>query len=232
MATGGDGVARSRGRGGRHRRGRQGGTSARRAVAYVAALGALGVVATGYTLIRGGEAPAVVAAPSGTAAPAVTGGPPHAASAQVPSEAPVFAADAGKTEQKPDDKKSDEKKSDGKRSERKTAERASGPSEHTDTRAVEFLRSKKDSPAKRVTDVRSVGGYLRIYTDLPQSADNSRDALELCQRGLRYLIEEQGVADPIVFVQAEFGENGNPVLANILGSDDANCRVTHPKPAD
>ncbi|RBQ19613.1 hypothetical protein DP939_12765 [Spongiactinospora rosea] len=212
-------------------------------MAYLAALGVFGAVAAGYALTRGDEAPAVVAAPSGTAAPAATGGPPYAAPARVPSEGPVVAADAGKTEQKPEDpkkpdgekpgdKKPDEKKSDGKKRERKTADRASGPSEHTDTRAVEFLRSKKDAPAKRITDVRSVGGYLRIYTDLPQSADNSRAALELCQRGLRYLIEEQGVADPIVFVQAEFGENGNPVLANILGPDDANCRVTHPKPKD
>jgi hypothetical protein len=33
-----------------------------------------------------------------------------------------------------------------------------------------------------------------------------------------------------VFVQAQFGENGNPVLANILGPGDGDCRVTHPPP--
>ena len=107
---------------------------------------------------------------------------------------------------------------------------ASGQSKHTDAGAVEYLRRTKDKASSRVKDVRSVGGYLRIYTDLPQSADNSSQAIELCQRGLRYLIEEQGVPDPVVFVQAEFGENGNPVIANILGPADENCRVTYPDP--
>jgi hypothetical protein len=112
---------------------------------------------------------------------------------------------------------------------RDQGEKASGPSEHTDVKAAEYFQQAKGKAGKRVKDVRSVGGYLRIYTDLPESADNSSQAIELCRRGLKYL-EEQGAANPVVFVQGEFGENGNPVLANILGPDDGNCRVTHPKP--
>jgi hypothetical protein len=106
--------------------------------------------------------------------------------------------------------------------------KAAGRSKHTDTRAVAYFQRSK--AAKRVKDIRMVGRYLRIYTDLPESADNSKQAIELCETGLDYLAEEVGEDDPVVFVQAEFGENGNPVLANVLGSDDSTCRVTHPEP--
>ncbi|MFI7440141.1 hypothetical protein [Nonomuraea indica] len=78
-------------------------------------------------------------------------------------------------------------------------------------------------------DIRTVGGYLRIYTDLPESADDSAAALTLCERGLAYL-GERGTKEPVVFVQARPGENGSPVLANILGPGDTTCRVTHPDP--
>ncbi|GGL26319.1 hypothetical protein [Planomonospora parontospora] len=105
---------------------------------------------------------------------------------------------------------------------------AAGRSKHTDTRAVAYFQRSK--AAKRVKDIRMVGGYLRIYTDLPESADNSKQAIELCETGLDYLAEEVGEDAPVVFVQAEFGENGNPVLANVLGPDDSTCRVTYPKP--
>ncbi|GGS52241.1 hypothetical protein GCM10010156_08640 [Planobispora rosea] len=113
------------------------------------------------------------------------------------------------------------------RGQRERETRAEGPSRHTDAEAVAYFQ--RSEAAKRVKDIRTVGGYLRIYTDLPESADNSRQALELCETGLEYL-EERGVADPVIFVQAEFGENGNPVLANVLGPGDSNCRVTHPEP--
>ncbi|MBG0830851.1 hypothetical protein HS041_24125 [Planomonospora sp. ID67723] len=108
--------------------------------------------------------------------------------------------------------------------------RAEGPSKHTDPEAVAYFRQSK--AANRVKDIRMVGGYLRIYTDMPESADNSRQALELCETGRDYLVEELGVDDPVIFVQAEFGENGNPILANVLGPDDSTCRVTHPEPGD
>ncbi|GAA2204186.1 hypothetical protein GCM10009850_002240 [Nonomuraea monospora] len=110
--------------------------------------------------------------------------------------------------------------------------RADGPSRHTDHQATEYFRTNwgpNDKTLKHLKDVRSVGGYLRIYTDLPETADNSLTAIILCERGLAYL-RSRGVEDPVVFVQAEFGGNGNPVLANIIGPGDRSCRVTHPAP--
>ncbi|TYB68530.1 hypothetical protein FXF51_11920 [Nonomuraea sp. PA05] len=110
--------------------------------------------------------------------------------------------------------------------------RADGPSRHTDHQAAEYFSTNwgpNDKTLKHLKDVRSVGGYLRIYTDLPETADNSLTAIILCERGLAYL-RSRGVEDPVVFVQAEFGGNGNPVLANIIGPGDRSCRVTHPAP--
>ncbi|GAA3259972.1 hypothetical protein [Nonomuraea helvata] len=110
--------------------------------------------------------------------------------------------------------------------------KADGPSRHTDQQAAEYFRTHwgpDDAALKRLKDIRTIGGYLRIYTDLPETAGNSSHALTLCKRGLEYL-RSLGVARPVVFVQAEFGENGNPVLANILGPSDTSCRVTHPEP--
>ncbi|NRQ31026.1 hypothetical protein HII36_04145 [Nonomuraea sp. NN258] len=107
-----------------------------------------------------------------------------------------------------------------------------GPSPHTDRKAADYFRATwgaGDKANKRLKDIRTVGGYLRIYTDLPETADNSWQAIKLCERGVAYL-RGMGVANPVVFVQAEFGENGNPVLANILGPSDKNCRVTYPAP--
>ncbi|MEV0199220.1 hypothetical protein [Nonomuraea sp. NPDC050691] len=98
--------------------------------------------------------------------------------------------------------------------------------------AAEYFRARwgsGDSAARHLTDIRTIGGYLRIYTNLPESAANSAAALTLCRRGLEYL-RRAGAAHPVVFVQARFGENGNPVLANILGPGDTSCRVTHPDP--
>jgi len=105
---------------------------------------------------------------------------------------------------------------------------ASGPSKHTDKKAVAYFESRKAT--KRVKDIRMVGSYLRIYTDLPESASNSKQAIKLCEAGVDYLAGELGVPSPVVFVQAEFGENGNPVLANVLGPDDPDCRLTYPSP--
>ncbi|MCK2217474.1 hypothetical protein MF672_027330 [Actinomadura sp. ATCC 31491] len=110
--------------------------------------------------------------------------------------------------------------------------RADGPSSHTDHRALDYFQANwgpDDKALRRVRDIRTVGGYLRIYTDLPESAHNSRTAITLCERGLDYL-RAAGVPRPVVFVQARFGENGNPVLANILGPGDRSCTVTHPAP--
>jgi hypothetical protein len=111
--------------------------------------------------------------------------------------------------------------------------RADGPSSHTDQGALEYFRTHwgpEDEALKRVKDIRTIGGYLRIYTDLPETSHNSRHAITLCKRGLEYL-RAAGATRPVVFVQARFGENGNPVLANILGPGDHSCRVTHPAPS-
>ncbi|GAA3087856.1 hypothetical protein GCM10017600_63740 [Streptosporangium carneum] len=105
--------------------------------------------------------------------------------------------------------------------------KASGLSKHTDRKALAYFVGRKAT--KRLKDIRIVGGYLRIYTDLPESASNSKQALKLCETGRDYLIGELGEPHPVVFVQARFGENGNPVLANILGRGDSDCRLTYPK---
>ncbi|GLW96649.1 hypothetical protein [Microtetraspora sp. NBRC 16547] len=107
---------------------------------------------------------------------------------------------------------------------------ASGRSKYTDEQALTYFTSRwNDKTTKRVREIRTAGRYLRIYTDLPETADNSKSAITLCKRGLEYL-KDIGETNPVVFVQAKFGGNGNPVLANILGPDDHTCRVTHPKP--
>ncbi|MFI6595300.1 hypothetical protein ACIBHX_03580 [Nonomuraea sp. NPDC050536] len=108
--------------------------------------------------------------------------------------------------------------------------RADGPSRDTDQKAAEYFRTHwNDKAAGRLKEIRTVGGYLRLYTDLPESAHNSAEAVTLCERGLEYLRQE-GVEEPIVFVQAEYGDNGNPVLANVIGPSDTNCRLTDPEP--
>ncbi|WP_433224483.1 hypothetical protein [Microtetraspora malaysiensis] len=107
---------------------------------------------------------------------------------------------------------------------------ASGRSKYTDDQAVAYFTSRwDDKTTKRVRDIRTTGRYLRIYTNLSENASNSKSAITLCRRGLEYL-KEIGESNPVVFVQAKYGQNGNPVLANILGPDDDTCRVTHPKP--
>jgi hypothetical protein len=120
----------------------------------------------------------------------------------------------------------------GTKKSRAAAETAAGPSKHTDAKAVTYFHKRwvADKAVKRITDIRTVGKYLRIYTNLPESAHNSKSALDLCKRGLEYLVQEVGDQRPVVFVQAEYGQNGNPVLANILGPDDTSCKLTHPAP--
>ncbi|MER7133398.1 hypothetical protein [Streptosporangium saharense] len=105
--------------------------------------------------------------------------------------------------------------------------KAGGLSKHTDKQALAYFVAHKAT--KRLKDIRVVGGYLRIYTDLPESATNSKQALKLCETGRDYLVGEVGDPNPVVFVQARFGENGNPVLANILGPKDHDCRLTYPE---
>lgn len=103
---------------------------------------------------------------------------------------------------------------------------------HTDRQAADYFHASwgpGDKALRRMKDIRTVGGYLRIYTDLPDSAHDSSTAITLCERGLAYL-RTRGVPEPVVFVHARTGGNGNPVLANILGDSDRTCRVTRPAP--
>ena len=108
-----------------------------------------------------------------------------------------------------------------------------GYSKYTDVAAMEYFLARwgaKDGAMKKVTDIRSVGGYLRIYTTLKDNAINHRHAVTLCERGRDYLAKERGVRHPVVFVHARTGINGNPVLANDLGQGDKDCRLTTPRP--
>ncbi|WP_030914670.1 hypothetical protein [Streptosporangium amethystogenes] len=153
----------------------------------------------------------------------VFGGPPTVAPQGDPVAGAVVAAELdGKGKEDTKSSKVEKKR------QRAGEAKASGPSKHTDKEALAYFESRKAT--KRVRDIRMVGGYLRIYTDLPESADNSKQAIKLCEAGVDYLVGELGMPSPVVFVQAEFGENGNPVLANVLGPDDPDCRVTYPKP--
>ncbi|MBG0818081.1 hypothetical protein [Planomonospora sp. ID82291] len=172
-----------------------------------------------------GEAPEKESAGTGEASAGKPGarGPREGGSAEPPGGTePVKKAESVKKAEPVKKAESAGKGADG-----GTAE-AAGRSKHTDAGAVAYFQRSR--AAGRVKDIRLVGGYLRIYTDLPESADNSKQAIDLCETGLDYLAEEVGEDDPVVFVQAEFGENGNPVLANVLGPDDSTCRVTYPRP--
>ena len=108
-----------------------------------------------------------------------------------------------------------------------------GYSKYTDVAALEYFLDRwgaKDAAMKKVTDIRTVGGYLRIYTSMKETAVNSKHAVRLCERGRDYLAKERGVRHPVVFVHARTGINGNPVLANDLGQSDKDCRLTTPRP--
>lgn len=89
---------------------------------------------------------------------------------------------------------------------------------------------KGDAAMKKVKDIRILGGYLRVYTKLPDTAVNSKHAVKLCERARDYLAKERGVRHPVVFVHARAGLNGHPVLANDLGKGDRDCRLTTPRP--
>lgn len=160
-------------------------------------------------------------------APAPSAVPGAAAPPESPASGTVVAAEVDGKGTKSEEGAAKRSKADKRRQGERETE-ASGPSKHTDKKAVAYFESRKAT--KRVKDIRMVGSYLRIYTDLPESASNSKQAIKLCEAGVDYLAGELGVPSPVVFVQAEFGENGNPVLANVLGPDDPDCRLTYPSP--
>ncbi|MEU9884298.1 hypothetical protein [Sphaerisporangium sp. NPDC051011] len=181
------------------------------------AVAALAVVAV-FARPQGGAAAAPAPAGEGVA-PSVPVDPGVTAGPKVAAGSDVTAAEAAPAKK-------------AKKKRRDPADTASGPSRHTDGKAISYFRQRwaDDKAVKRITDIRTTGKYLRIYTDLPQSAHNSKSALDLCKRGMEYLLQEVGDQSPVVFVQAKYGQNGNPVLANIAGPDDTSCRLSAPSP--
>ncbi|MEU8268456.1 hypothetical protein AB0B89_14940 [Sphaerisporangium sp. NPDC049002] len=204
----GKSLARSRRGGHRRRKARR--TRVLEVFAGLAAI-VVAAVAIGGVFVRPGGGASASGVP--TLAPSVAG---------VPSATPDTAGKGSGVEAA----------STGAKKARGAAKTASGPSKHTDAKAMSYFKKRwvGDKAVKRITDIRTIGKYLRIYTNLPESAHNSRSAIDLCKRGLEYLVQEVGDEHPVVFVQAEFGQNGNPVLANILGGGDDSCRLTHPAP--
>jgi hypothetical protein len=92
--------------------------------------------------------------------------------------------------------------------------------------AMSFLREK--DPDKKITghikEVVQSGDFLRVYTDLPESDENSKQAISLCEWTTEYLKDLRGEKAPVVFVHAKTTSNGNVVLANKQGEKD-DCEV-------
>ena len=88
--------------------------------------------------------------------------------------------------------------------------------------ALSYFQGKDAGVAGHVKDVRWSGQFLRVYTDYPETADNSRPALELCQWTWDYLASQN--APGPVFVQGTSVDNGAVVLAKKLDERNS-CRV-------
>jgi hypothetical protein len=87
--------------------------------------------------------------------------------------------------------------------------------------ALAFIRRHDLAGAAHVRRLVWSGPMLRVYTDLPESAANSRTAVALCRAAAAYL-ESHG-RSPGVFVHAG-RHDGYPVLANKLNTRDG-CRL-------
>jgi len=88
--------------------------------------------------------------------------------------------------------------------------------------ALTYFQTKDQGVAGHVKDVRWSGQFLRVYTDYPETADNSKEALELCQWTWDYLAAHN--APGPLFVQGTSSDNGAVVLAKKLSASDS-CRV-------
>jgi len=91
--------------------------------------------------------------------------------------------------------------------------------------AMPYLKSK-DLDGKivgHVTDVRRSGQFLRVYTDLGESDENSKPALSLCEWTTQFL-RDGGDKEPRVFIHGKSSDNGSVVLAN-KQSDKDDCEV-------
>ncbi|WP_067457938.1 hypothetical protein [Actinomadura macra] len=74
-----------------------------------------------------------------------------------------------------------------------------------------------------VTEVRRSGQFIRVYTDLGESDENSKPALSLCEWTTQFL-KDGGEDEPRVFVHGKSSDNGSVVLAN-KQSDKDDCEV-------
>lgn len=90
-----------------------------------------------------------------------------------------------------------------------------------DQAALDYLRASDRPVAAHVRKVIWTAPILRVYTDLPGTAANSRTARRLCAVAAAYL---NGIGrSPIVFVHAR-ERDGYPVLANKMDEND-DCRL-------
>jgi hypothetical protein len=87
--------------------------------------------------------------------------------------------------------------------------------------ALAFIRGRDVAGATHVRRIVWSGPMLRVYTDLPKSAANSRTATALCHATAAYLTSQD--RNPDVFVHARSGD-GYQVLANKTNSRD-DCRL-------
>jgi hypothetical protein len=87
--------------------------------------------------------------------------------------------------------------------------------------ALAFIRGHDVPGAAHVRRLVWSGPMLRVYTDLPESAANSRTAVALCRAAAAYLRSDG--RSPGVFVHAR-RHDGYPVLANMLNARD-DCRL-------
>ncbi len=101
---------------------------------------------------------------------------------------------------------------------------AGDPDEITD--AVPYFETKDPGKkvVKHVTDVRRSGSFVRVYTDLGESDENSEPAIDLCKWTTQFL-KDGGDDEPRVFVHGKSDDNGSVVLAN-KQSDKDDCGVS------
>lgn len=91
--------------------------------------------------------------------------------------------------------------------------------------ALPYLKTK-DPDGKivgHVTEIKRSGLFLRVYTDLGESDENSKPAVSLCEWATQYL-RDGGEKEPRVFVHGKSNDNGSVVLAN-KQSDEDDCEV-------
>lgn len=99
---------------------------------------------------------------------------------------------------------------------------ARGPGDAAaDEVALAYFRGADRQGAAHVREIIWTPPILRVYTDLPGSAANSRMALRLCATAAAYL-DGRG-RDPVVFVHAR-ERDGYPVVANKMDEGD-DCRL-------